>query len=760
MRPRCAHVTRAGVELLLVRPEGGWALVQCRRAGPRAEARTLAIDPSLAERAELVARAFEHALGRSGSAALGWLDAAPEALAQIERGEAQLGDLSGRELLELLDDGLDDPELLVELSARSDSPLVAAAVVQRLVAREQLSAALTVWERGSEAIVAAAEQTPSLLACATVMESLRGDGVAATALAERLGERASDPALHEAVAASWIALRDPSAAAVHLRARAQIEPSVGAWEYLMATAALARDPDLVVEAAARARALGADDRAAHVRAMIQSGAFEAAEATVREQLDAEPESSALQVELASLLLRRVALDEADALAKKALSSTPELADAHAVRGGVAVLRSEASAARAHLDRALELEPEHPQARLWRAEAILKSEPEADPSTDPHLRLGHLANEDLFGAPFDDTALWQILFALVRSRIDPALALHGPLAYFHRALLRDLHPPELHEPALATDAGTVELLWQTLARFGGSRSAPFSMLASEGDEPSAPDLILCEELASTQVQATRCQHRLLTTPVEQVLAGFEVLAERYPDSPHPHTYTAEIELWRGNYQRAWELTDAMWTRTGTRWSYIGSGAALGLLGRHEQALERWRIGRERFKTFLGHEATYCHRGEVYRLMGRLDEARADLLQATRASETRVGAWINLALVMLADTDGEDALAPVLDQIDGLAPVLVWEASRAAADTPAIRVDRRRPRPVLERALQLMRGNRSSVMHTFVDDRGRLRVTPDRHLEIWSRVAQRLRALPEHGLGSALLSDLIDANQARS
>lgn len=725
IRPSAGYARVDGVELLLTGGDGRWALVKCQcsqRTPATIETHTLAIDEAMAERADAVALAFAAALRRTGEPATRWLQALPEAMRRL------VTDASSIEWFELLEDQVDDPNVLLEQAVHGDSPAVAAAVLHRLVARGRLEAALSMWDRFGAEIAAA--QNPAMQACAAMMRAVTGDGVAALAHARRLCELACDPITLQAAGATMVALREYPASTESLQKRARLERSLGAHEHVMAAAALAGDASGVLEAVAHARALGSENVRAHVDAMLRVGSYDVAEQTLREQLQHDPDAIEWLSQLAAILLRRGQTAEADALGERVIALAPEHPGGHVVRGAVAVLSGAEQDALAQLDRAIELDPQHQEALLWRAQAGLRVGRPRD------------ANRDLFAAPFDDTAVWQLLFALVRSRQNPSKALHGPLAFFHRALLRDVHPPEVYEPAFADDEATQALLWQTLARFAGSRSAPFSMFDADGR------LLPADELASTQVRATRLQHRLLTRPVEQVLDGLAELAERYPDSPHPHTYTAEIRLWLGDYERAWQITNDMWMRTGTRWAYIGSGAALGLLGRFDEALERWEIGRETFETFLPHEATYCHRGEVYRLLGRFDEARSDLEQAARSNPTRVGAWINLALVYLEDGN-HAALEHALAQIDAHAPLLLWEASRAAGVPPAIRVNRNAPARVLDHALRLMRGNRSSVMFTFIDDGGRFRVTPDDQLSIWQRWAASLDGLPSHGLGTWLL-----------
>lgn len=733
LRPSVVYAKVGGVELLLEAGDGRWALVMCRHfsdvPAPRnVHAQTVGIADTMADRSSLVARAYLTALRRTGAPAAQWLERVTQAAAQVlARRGSGAGEASATELVALLEGRLREPAALVSVADRAGSPEVAAAVLHHLIAADALSAALGVWEEFGGAIAEASQ--PATQACAAMMLALTGDRTSAVAHAEAHAAMACDSTTYQAAGSMMLLLRRYSESAKLLGSRARLDGRVGPSEQAMAAAALALDADGVVEAAARARAAGSENIDEHAAAMVRAGAYDAAETTLRERLGEEPEDTGHMAAVASLLLRVGKTREAAEVAARALASDPELVEALVVAGGAAVRNEAHAEGLRHLDRALAIESTNQAALLWRAQAMLLSNAAGD------------VNANLFAAPFDDTALWQLLFALVRAQRDQETALHGPLAYFHRALLRDSNAPDVYEPAFESDEGRLDLLWKTVARFEGCRVAPFSMRDEHGM------LAPADELASTQAQATRWQHRLLDTPVDEVLAGFDALEERYPDSPHPQTYTAEIELWLGNYERAYALTDDMWQRTGTRWAYIGSGAALGFLGRFDEALERWSLGERTFCGFLDQEATHCFRGEVYRLMGRSAEARADLERATQGSSTRVGAWINLALVCLEEGDdagGEGAL----EQVETQAPVLVWEASRGALSRPSVLIERGDAKAVLEEALRLMRGNRSSVVHSFVDHRGQFRVVPDRERTLWQRWAQNLGRLPGYGLAAWL------------
>jgi hypothetical protein len=117
----------------------------------------------------------------------------------------------------------------------------------------------------------------------------------------------------------------------------------------------------------------------------------------------------------------------------------------------------------------------------------------------------------------------------------------------------------------------------------------------------------------------------------------------------------------------------------------------------------------------------HRGEAYRRLGRLAEARADLETATQIHPSRLGAWVNLALVYDALGRADDA-ASIHARILARAPGLLSDAALAAeldeTGAPGTRVR------VLESALELMRGNRASTCQTYVTHRGALRTVPQR------------------------------------
>jgi hypothetical protein len=183
----------------------------------------------------------------------------------------------------------------------------------------------------------------------------------------------------------------------------------------------------------------------------------------------------------------------------------------------------------------------------------------------------------------------------------------------------------------------------------------------------------------------------------------------------------------------------------RWSYVGAAATLMFLGRWRQAWLVDRLGTLRFKR-LASATTHVYRGELARRRGALRLARRELLIATTNKPTRVGARINLALVE-RQLGNDAAFATALRQLEQDAPAIIWEAHGAIGLPPSTRLDPANAPQVLEKALTLMRGNRSSTQHTLVVD-GRLVVIPA--AATWSAFASSVASILAPPLTAALFA----------
>lgn len=293
------------------------------------------------------------------------------------------------------------------------------------------------------------------------------------------------------------------------------------------------------------------------------------------------------------------------------------------------------------------------------------------------------------------------------------------------------------------ADTSELLRGLLDQMGGNRG-PHATWCRTGDG-GARRLERVEYRPSGRDAAVANLIRIRHDAPDEVLAGFEAVAEEYPRSPHPFTYRGELLIWLGRYDDALASFEQADARALTRWSYVGRAAVHELRGESEQA-ERWsRDGGQKFGE-LASATTHVYRGERLRRAGATDDGKRDLEIAVSHKPRRVGARMNLALIHRVQGD-EPGWTEQVERLAADAPAFLWEAGvrSTAAVTPE----------QLERALELMVGNRSSFLHTMIDDNRAFRVVPS---------PDRLRAHARLTLGLArpalalAVRDAFDAERA--
>ncbi len=471
-------------------------------------------------------------------------------------------------------------------------------------------------------------------------------------------------------------------------------------------------------------AQSADDRLASAEARIAAGDFRPAEATLQSLLEAPDESNHDRVALvlATLLLWRSAPEEAVDLLAPRVERAPSSC-LHRRLGAAHHLCGEGELALEHLEHALRLDPDDQHARLWRAEVL--------------GALGRLdeACVEICEVSLGDQVAWQLVRALLEEERTPGRRV-GDRNWFIvdellRALLQDAAPAS--EP---THAEAVEALRQALLLLGGNRTETITTVRS--------GVLRWEDgLSSSRRRAEQLQETLLRRPVEDVLADFQELASAHPSVPFYQTYAAEILLWLGDYDRAYELFGRLWRDTRTRWGYVGYGAAALFLGEHDLALAHWKEGLEDY-TYLEAEATYCYRGELHLARGDLDAAEADLSRAVQAQPARLGAWIDFALLQ-QERGRPDRVAEAIAHIVSLAPAFWWSASEGSSTTEALLTLRAQ-----------MRGNRASAMYSRIDEAGGFRI-------VGTGAPHRIRAAAREQLGvleEGFLARLVDAAAGRS
>jgi tetratricopeptide (TPR) repeat protein len=559
--------------------------------------------------------------------------------------------------------------------------------------------ALELWDRHS-AVIEARDDLRDL-ACSALVRGYLGYVGEAQARAARLVARTCDAVEARYLAALLAYLHQPALAARQLHLAAS-DPGDGrafeAHHRLARVAAEGRVYELAREAA-EAMCEHAEGPAQRVQAasmLREAGEFGSAEAVLEQILAVQPDERDATRMLATLRLWRGDHRGAAGLARELLERDPD--DLLALRslGIAAHLDGRSRASLELLDRVLELDERDDEARLWRPEIL------------DDLGRCVQARKEVSKVALGDHPAWQLVVARIELGFE-----HENHRFIADDLIRQLLGDEAVARGHASRQLAIDTITRALARFGGNRSARLTTLTSDGS------LRWLDELVSPRRRAELCQLEATRREVDEVLTDFEALAKAHPEVPFFVTYPAELLLWRGDYERAFARFEQIWQATRTRWGYVGSGAAAMLLGRHEQALALWEEGKAYYR-YLDAEATYCYRGELFRRRGELEPARADLELALRARPTRLGAWVNLALLEHA-AGREQALRAAVARVEALCPPYAWAARREAGlAQPRAALEADALATWMSTLLALMRGNRSSVMYTIVERDTDLRV----------------------------------------
>lgn len=208
----------------------------------------------------------------------------------------------------------------------------------------------------------------------------------------------------------------------------------------------------------------------------------------------------------------------------------------------------------------------------------------------------------------------------------------------------------------------------------------------------------------------------------VLERMRGLASDYPKSPYVHTHAAELALWSGDYRACEEECSqalAISKTDGTRWAWVGLGAALMLQERFDEVLAVFQESNQRLP--IG-SPLLAYRGETLRRRGEWQAARDDLREALRLSPNRVSAWVNLGLIAAQCGEANEARRIYLrlrermpDFCRDIEHDLLGHEADPALTPPVVT-------EVLQHALVVMRGNRSANRVTYFLKDGHARVVP--------------------------------------
>lgn len=503
---------------------------------------------------------------------------------------------------------------------------------------------------------------------------------------------------HDHERAARLAQEAVHADAAHAAHAAQILAAAGHDAEAGATAMLAlqscTDPREVLRAA---------------RALRVIGDFVGEEQALNRVLRADTARLPALLRLAQLALWRGCYEDADEHAARALDLAPGDAAALRYRGASRLLRGQIEQAAADLERSAALDPDDVETMVLRGEllgrlgrreealAILRrAQPGAGSLTPLDFVSGVIAAEagewESSYAPFMDGYVARLPVSeavLDRLGLTTALETEAPVQTLHR--------------------------WLALLR--GNRSTTVTTFSEDRG------VVALRDRDNARTESCFAQALVQTRSIDEVLAYFADVVARHSDKPYPRCYRGELLVWLGRYDEArQDFMSALSMRSDTRWAYVGLGAVELLQGRPEGAIETLENG-IRMANGPG-PTTFAYRGEAHRLLGHHEEAIADLSHACREAPLRTGAWINLALAQGALGSVEEQ-ARIFRHLHELAPGLVMEACAETAVSPLRAASTEEQRRVLERARVMLRGNRSSTLGTWFNERGQLRAV------IWER-----------------------------
>ncbi|PRQ05098.1 tetratricopeptide repeat protein [Enhygromyxa salina] len=498
-------------------------------------------------------------------------------------------------------------------------------------------------------------------------------------------------------------------------ALAQTPESPSLWMEVSSLHAALDQRDQAIAAAERALELApADQRLTYLRAAgrvaIDASRFDLARTWFDQALLLDPDQRDVHVWLAELAAWSDQVELARAHAEQALASHSDFAPALRLLGGLAVAAEQWDAARELLARAVAIDPREYQAHVWLSEVYLRT-------GEPERAHAHLQHATTHADGFLLVA-WLLRFLLVVSE-DAEIGetvVHNRTEEFEHALPELV--PELARQALNTRARAdmIAAVEAALAALRGNRSIHATHLV-EGELARLHAGPGCRQRSRSALQL------LGVASPNHCLAAFDEVVRAYSDSSLPVCHRGELHLWLGNLDAARvDLELAIDRVTGTRWAYMGLSTLDLLAGLPTRALETNARGVEVMRGTEG-PAIHVFRGEALRMLGRTEAAIVELEQAVASHPARAGATINLGLAY-AEQGELESLRELWTRLTiEQAPGLMSDAAREREHVivgdsdwqPSVEV----MVTVLERALEMMGGNRSSGLITYWTADGKLR-----------------------------------------
>jgi len=443
-----------------------------------------------------------------------------------------------------------------------------------------------------------------------------------------------------------------------------------------------------------------------------AGDYNAAALLYDQVLALDPAHAAARVAAGTLLAWRGDARAARAHADAVLAADPASAPALCLRGATRLLAGEDAEALADLDRAAEIDPSDGVAALWRGEALIRFGKFTE-ALEEVRRGGELS------ADMTNHVAAQILASLaqVGAGVFP-----GMPEYVLGPALDALEADAVAPPggaARPAGPGLHGRLEACLGKLRGNRSPVATYVRRDGA------LVRLKVPPSPRVAAKEALWRFVATgDPGATLQELDRIHAAAPGAAEPYNYRGELFLYLGDAataRREFERAISLYGQS--RWAYIGLAGAAVIEGRPEEALAHLAQG----IVLAGAPGptAYAYRGEALRLLGRLEGARADLEHAVRRHPSRVGAWVNLALIDMAE-GRLDELQEILTLLHRRAPGLFTDAAAALGVSPAEAAEPVAASALLAEMLVMLRGNRGASCVTYFTRDGRLRTVPPSHL----------------------------------
>ncbi len=397
-------------------------------------------------------------------------------------------------------------------------------------------------------------------------------------------------------------------------------------------------------------------------------------------------------------------------AERALALRPDHPPALRVLGGLEVRAGNWAAASERLERAIELDPKEYQGHVWLTEVYLRT----GRFDQAHAQLHH-GTMNSGGYLF---VAWLLRFLIVgyERGLPPEIIELNRTEEFEDAL-RELVPGQA-ESALEsrTMAELVAVVEAALAALRGNRSIQATHVVDG-------ELVRLHARTGCRFESRWALQLLRVAEPSECVAQLDRVVGKYPGSSLPVCHRGELHLWLGDWPRARrDLEHALELVVGTRWAYMGLSTIDLVAGNHAEVLA---INARGVQVMHGTEgpAIYVFRGEAKRKLGLLDEAIVELDKAVASHPARASATLNLALAFAAKREYEGLRELwrrlTREQAAGLMSDAAHELGLTIFGDRDWEPEPERMVAVLEHALTMMGGNRSSGLMTYWTARGQLR-----------------------------------------